>query len=363
MKLKLKSLIGLASAGLVAGGMLAASGAAQADHAINIRIASGHPPTVVYAGLMKNFFQTELKKAVESKTSHKVNFIEGYSGSIVKVFDTFEGVQNGVVDIGGFCYCFEASKLPMHAFQIMLPFGTMDPVQSVGAAAEIYEQFPSLAERFQGFDQTLLAIIGDGGYNLGTNFEWKTLDDLKGHKILGAGLNLNWMSQAGVGIVPVTDGLPGWYQKIKTGVAEGGIMFPSAWGPVFKLHEVGKFYTTIGFGSITWHGLVVNNRFWAGLPADVKPVVQEVAGRFQTLTGSANKVGYEKDMAWLKANITVSELPADVRLGWAKGLSAWPQQHADALEKDGFPAKKVLNAYLDAAEKQGYTWPVRYVVK
>lgn len=362
VKLTTKSLFGFAAAALTAGGMLAASTSAQAE-TINIRIASGHPPTVVYAGLMKNFFQPELKKAIESKTDHKVNFIEGYSGSIVKVFDTFEGVQNGVVDIGGFCYCFEASKLPMHAFQIMLPFGTMDPVQSVGAAAEIYEQYPSLAKRFQGFDQTLIAIIGDGGYNLGTNFPWKKLEDLKGHKILGAGLNLNWMKQAGIGIVPVTDGLPGWYQKIKTGVAEGGIMFPSAWGKTFGLWEVGKYYTTIGFGSITWHGLTVNNRFWDKLPADVKPVVQEVAGRFQALTGSANKAGYEKDMAWLKQNITVSELPADVRLGWAKGLAHWPQKHADDLESKGFPAKKILNSYLNAAEKQGYKWPVRYVVK
>ena len=73
---------------------------------ITIRIASGHPPTVVYAGLMKSFFQPELKKAIESKTSHKVKFIEGYSGSIVKVFDTFEGIQNGIVDVGGFCFCF-----------------------------------------------------------------------------------------------------------------------------------------------------------------------------------------------------------------------------------------------------------------
>lgn len=363
MKLKTKSFIGFAAAALTAAGMLAASSSAQADHTITIRIASGHPPTVVYAGLMKNFFQPELKKAIESKTSHKVNFIEGYSGSIVKVFDTFEGVQNGVVDIGGFCYCFEASKLPMHAFQIMLPFGTMDPVQSVAAAADIYEQFPSLAKRFQGFDQTLLAIIGDGGYNLGTNFAWEKLDDLKGHKILGAGLNLNWMKQAGVGIVPITDGLPGWYQKIKTGVAEGGIMFPSAWGKTFGLWEVGKFYTTIGFGSITWHGLTINNRFWDKLPADVKPVLQEVSGRFQALTGSANKIGYKKDMDWLRKNITVTDLPADVRLNWAKGLSAWPQKHADDLEGEGFPAKKILNAYLVAAEKQGYTWPVRYVVK
>ncbi|MBT6308263.1 MAG: hypothetical protein HOJ20_00380, partial [Rhodospirillaceae bacterium] len=106
--------------GTIAGSMVAASAPSVAD-TINIRIASGHPPTVVYAGLMKNFFQPELKKAIEAKTDHTVNFIEGYSGSIVKVFDTFEGVQNGVVDIGGFCYCFEASKLPMHAFQIMLP--------------------------------------------------------------------------------------------------------------------------------------------------------------------------------------------------------------------------------------------------
>ncbi|MBT3551768.1 MAG: hypothetical protein HOH80_08440, partial [Rhodospirillaceae bacterium] len=121
-----KTMLGAAAVGLLAGSLAAV---APADaKTLNIRIASGHPPTVVYAGLMKNFFQPELKKAIEAKTSHKVNFIEGYSGSIVKVFDVLEGVQNGVVDIGGYCYCFEASKLKMHAFQIMLPFGTMDPV-------------------------------------------------------------------------------------------------------------------------------------------------------------------------------------------------------------------------------------------
>jgi TRAP-type C4-dicarboxylate transport system substrate-binding protein len=361
MNLLKKSLLGLAAIGFVAGSLATAPGADAKT--INVRIGSGHPPTVVYAGLMKNFFQTELKKAVEAKTSHKINFIEGYSGSIVKVFEVFEGVQNGVIDVGGFCYCFEASKLKMHAFQIMLPFGTMDPVQSVAIATSVYKQFPSLAKRFQKFNQTLLAIIGDGGYNLGTNFDWNSVGDLKGHKILGAGLNLNWMKQAGIGIIPVTDGLPGWYQKIKTGVAEGGIMFPSAWGPVFKLHEVGKYYTTIGFGSITWHALTVNNRFWKGLPAEVKPIFMEVADRYRVLTGTFNKKGYEKDMAWLRKNITVKELGPGPRLAWAKKLAKWPQMHANTLEKEGMPAKAILNATLDAAEKVGYKWPVRYVVK
>jgi TRAP-type C4-dicarboxylate transport system substrate-binding protein len=330
---------------------------------IVIRIGSGHPPTVVYAGLMKNYFQPELKKAIESQTDHTVKFIEGYSGSITKVFDTFEGIQNGVLDIGGFCFCFEASKLPMHAFQIMLPFGTMDPEQSVTIANNVYKQFPSLEEAFQKYDQTMLARIGDGGYNLGTNFEWKELSDLEGHKILGAGLNLNWMEQANIGIIPVTDGLPGWYQKIKTGLAEGGIMFPSAWGPVFKLHEVGEFYTTIGFGSITWHALNVNNRFWDRLPPEVQPIMREVAERYSVQTGVFNKIGYKKDMDWLRENITVSDLPDSVRLDWAKRLKDWPQQYANELEAAGYPAKAILNATLDEAEKLGYTWPVRYVIE
>ena len=95
--------------GLIVAGSLGLPSISSAKEIV-IRIGSGHPPTVVYAGLMKNFFQPELKKAIEANTDHTVKFIEGYSGSITKVFDTFEGIQNGVLDIGGFCFCFEASK-------------------------------------------------------------------------------------------------------------------------------------------------------------------------------------------------------------------------------------------------------------
>ncbi len=64
-----------------------------------------------------------------------------------------------------------------------------------------------------------------------------------------------------------------------------------------------------------------------------------------------------------RRNITVSDQPASVRLEWAKKLAHWPQKYANELEGKGFPAKAILNATLDAAEKVGYTWPVRYVIK
>ena len=343
-----------------AAAMLGIAGAASAE-TITLRIASGHPPGVVYAGLMKNFFQPELKKAVESRTSHKVQFVEGYSGSIVKVYETFEGVQNGIVDIGGFCYCFEPSNLKMHAFQVMLPFGTMDPTISLKVAQDVYREVPYLTNVFEEkFNQKLLARIADGGYNLGTSFDWNKVEDLKSIKIAGAGLNLNWLKYAGV--TPVQGSLPEAYTGMKTHIYEGWIMFPSAWVNL-KLYEPGPFYTLIGFGSITWHGLTINLDKWNSLPKDFQEVLVEVAAAYEEKTGSNNKERYAKDVETLKGKISVKQLDASVTKAWAESLKDWPQAYANELEAEGLPAKKVMNLVLDSAEKHGHTWPVRYVVK
>jgi TRAP-type C4-dicarboxylate transport system substrate-binding protein len=139
---------------------------------------------------MTTFFVPEVTKRVAEKTQHKVEFIEGYGGAMVKVADTLEGVQSGVVDIGGYCFCFEPSNLPLHAFQVMLPFGTMSPEKSVKMARAVYNKVPYLSQVFEDkYNQRLLAVIADNGYNLGTSFDWSTINDLKGKKIAGAGLN------------------------------------------------------------------------------------------------------------------------------------------------------------------------------
>ena len=119
-------------------GLLGAS-AASAEN-IRLRIASGHPAVNTYVNLMQNFFVPEVSKRVAARTQHKVEFVEGYGGSMVKVADTLEGVQSGLIDIGGYCFCFEASNLPLNAFQVMLPFGTMNSETSVKLATKAYRQ-------------------------------------------------------------------------------------------------------------------------------------------------------------------------------------------------------------------------------
>ncbi len=125
------------TAALIGCALLTASSAYSED--IRLRIASGHPTANTYVALMQNFFVPEVTKRVAARTKHKVHFIESYGGSTVKVADTLEGVQSGIVDIGGYNTGFEPSNLPLHAFQVMLPFGTMDPVVSLKVARAVYE--------------------------------------------------------------------------------------------------------------------------------------------------------------------------------------------------------------------------------
>jgi C4-dicarboxylate-binding protein DctP len=347
----------LAFAALAAG---LAKPAAAED--IRLRIASGHPAVNTYVNLMQTFFVPEVTKRVAERTKHKVEFIEGYGGSMVKVADTLEGVQSGIIDIGGYCFCFEPSNLPLHAFQVMLPFGTMSSEMSVKLARRVYDQVPFLSKVFEDkYSQKLIALISDNGYNLTTTFDWNTVADLKGRKLAGAGLNLKWLEYAGA--VPVQSSLPEAYTSMQTGVYNGWIMFPS--GVVnFKLNEVSKYYTEIGFGAITWHGLTINRNRFNRLPKEVQDIILEVGREYEAKTGTVNDANYPKQIEQLKSvGAVVKKLPDSVAQEWATSLKGWPQEKAAELDKAGMPGTQVLKLTLEEAEKLGHKWPVRYEVK
>lgn len=327
-----------------------------------LRIASGHPAVNTYVNLLNTFFVPEVTKRVAERTKHKVEFIEGYGGAMVKVSDTLAGVQSGIIDIGGYCFCFEPSNLPLHAFMVMLPFGTMSSENSVKLARTVYDKVPFMSKVFEDkYNQKLLALISDNGYNLTTTFDWNTVSDLKGRKIAGAGLNLKWLEYAGV--VPVQSSLPEAYTSMQTGVYNGWIMFPS--GVVnFKLHEVSKYYTETGFGAITWHGLTINKARFAKLPPEVQAIILEVSKEYEAKTGTVNDANYPKQIEQLKSlGAVVKKVPDSVAVEWAQSLKNWPQEKATELDAKGLPASQVLKLALEEAEKLGHKWPVRYEIK
>ncbi|HSG66563.1 MAG TPA: hypothetical protein VLD39_16255, partial [Gammaproteobacteria bacterium] len=134
---------------VLAVGLAASSVAANAE-LITLRVGSGHPAgAIVYATGMRDYLVPELRRRVAEETSHELRIIEGYAGSIASVAETLEAVQVGMLDIGGYCTCFEPAKLFLHNFSYFVPFGPQTGETGVQFARQVYDAHPWLEEQLR----------------------------------------------------------------------------------------------------------------------------------------------------------------------------------------------------------------------
>ncbi len=335
---------------------------ASAD-TFTLRIGSGHPsaPTV-FVGQIEKFFVPEVVKRVKARTGHTVQFIEAYGGSVAKPAETLVAVESGLLDIGAFCVCFEASRLPLNNFPYWVPFGPPSGIVALRAARKVYDEFPQLTEGLEKkHGQRVLGIGGLDNYNLGTTFAWDKLTDLKGHKIAAAGPNLPWLQ--GSGAVGVSTTLPEVYNSLKTGVFEGIIMYPSGYFGS-KFYEPAPHYKLAGLGAVAVYPMTMNIRSFNRLPKEVQAILVEVGREYETRQGpemdASNKAGLEKMAA---AGTKITEVSADARRAWAQGLKDWPNKMAKDTDKLGLPGSKVLEAYLRHLKEEGWAGPIDYAVQ
>ncbi|SMY08048.1 C4-dicarboxylate TRAP transporter substrate-binding protein [Flavimaricola marinus] len=353
----LKGTVGLA----VLAGAVGAAMPAIAD-TFTLRIGSGHPNgPAIYVTDTANFFVPEVVRRVAEETEHEIEFVEGYGGAIAGVAETLEAVQNGILDIGAYCMCFEPAKLFLHNFPYYAPFGPGDSAANVANVRAVYDQVPWLTEQFSAeYDQQLLGLHGWDNYHLGTTNPWATVADLQGVKIGGAGPNLPWLEFAGA--IPVQSTLPDGYMSLQTGVYDGWLMFPSAYLG-FKFYEPSPYYTLIGFGPMAVNALTINTRSMERLPEDVQAIIREVGAAYEAQAGESLNAAQARGLTGLtEAGATVTTLGDDVRAEWAESLVSFPNQQAKDADGRGMPGTEVMNAYLAAVTASGYEWPVDYAI-
>lgn len=343
----------------VIAGMMAIAAPAFAD-SFTLRIGSGHPqgPTP-YVNTMSDFFAAEVSRRVGENTDHEVKFIEAYGGAIAGVADTLESVQQGILDIGAFCICFEPSKMYLHNFPYYLAFGPEKSSDAITAARSVYEANPWLKDVvLEEYGQHFLGLGVWDNYHLGTKNEWTSIEDLKGVKIGGAGPNLPWLDY--ISAIPVQSTLPEGYLALKTGVYDGWLMVPSAYNG-FKFFEPAPYYTLIGFGAMPVIMMTMNERKMASLPEEVQAIIVEVGAEWEERNGAAMDAVQASGLAALSENgAIVKELSQDVRIEWAQSLSEFPKLQAAEAAGRGLPAVQVMQSYIDAAKAGGHDWPVEY---
>lgn len=343
--------------------LAALGGTAAIAETFTLRVGSGHPNgPAVYVADVANYFVPEVKRRVAEETEHEIEFVEGYGGAIAGVAETLEAVQNGILDVGAYCICFEPAKLFLHNFPYYAPFGPQDSDQEMKATRAVYDAVPWLTDTFvNDYKQELLGLHGWDNYHLGTTEPWDTVEDLKGVKVGGAGPNLPWLEFAGA--VPVQSTLPDGYLSLQTGVYSGWLMFPSAYLG-FKFYEPSPHYTLIGFGAMGVNALTMNSRSMAKLPEDVQAIIRDVGRGYEDQAGASLNGRQASGLAGLKdVGAQIKELSQEARAGWAQSLASFPSQQAKEADGRNMPGTEVMKAYLAAVDATGYPWPFKYTIE
>ncbi|SHJ73221.1 TRAP-type C4-dicarboxylate transport system, substrate-binding protein [Shimia gijangensis] len=339
----------VATAGLTAAPMAFAE-------TMNVTVVAGHPPVFRWVKHTSQTFIPAVNAALEG-TGHTINWSEQYGGSLAKVGEELEAVEEGLAEIGLVSSLFDPAKLAPQNVTYFTPFVVSDSTL-VGEWMDKLQA--SNADMQAAWDANGLVYLGGAigidDYLLMTNFPITSIADLDGHKIGAPGPAVNWLK--GTGAVGVSGNLTTYYNEIKTGVYDGVIVFASAALPG-KLHEVAPYITKVGFGAQYAGGIAVNKDWFEGLDPVVQQALRDAA--------EADRVAYHADLdasvtkflgIMESQGATVTEVDDAFRKEWADGMDNVAKLWVEKLNAAGVDGNAVLVDYMDTMRAAGAT-PVR----
>ncbi|MEC5208075.1 C4-dicarboxylate-binding protein DctP [Vogesella perlucida] len=145
-----------------------------------------------------------------------------------------------------------------------------------------------------------LAFWDNGFKVLSANKPLKSPADVKGLKMRIQSSKVLEEQMRSMGALPQVMAFSETYQALQTGVVDGTENPPSNMFTQ-KMHEVQKHATVTNHGYLGY-AVIVNKKFWDGLPADVRTILD---GAMKDATNYANKIAKQEndeDLAKIKAS-------------------------------------------------------------
>ena len=103
----------------------------------------------------------------------------------------------------------------------------------------------------------------------------------------------------------------------------------------------------------------MNADVWAGLPDEIKDVLQQVAIEYRDhVAGIAMDRAEESRQAYIDGGGTIVEMSQEERQAWADSMPNIAAEWAANLDSTGAPGTEMLNAYMGKLTDAGFT-PLR----
>ena len=340
-------------------GLLATPVAAAAQEEIPLIIASSHPTTVPWIGMIKTNFMPKVDEILAGTGNYKIAWQEAFGGQLYKANATLTSVEQGVTDIGWVFSYLEAPKMPLSQVTAYTPFATNSPPAQLDTMRELYETVPEFKQEWEQYNIVLLGMTGSDSYDLFTKSPVRALDDLSGLKISAPGPLGTWLR--GLGANAVDGALPTFYTDIQTGISDGVLSLAMGVLPV-RLYEVAPYITRVNAGVVFSGGLAINKDTWDGLPEEVQTALRQAGEAYSEAHAEDLVTRHEAALQKIvelgkdqSTPVVIADMPADQRQAWVDALPDLAGEWVTQASARGLPAKAFINAYLEGLVSRGET--------
>ncbi|MGQ9661782.1 MAG: TRAP transporter substrate-binding protein [Kiritimatiellia bacterium] len=238
-------------------------------------------------------------KEIEKRSEGRVAIAIFPAGSLTKAEQCFQGVVDGVSDIGMSCFAYTRGRFPFLE-GLDLPLGYPDGMTATRIANAMVRKY--MPEELK--DVHVLYVHAHGPGILATKKEVRTLEDLKGLKVRATGLSKKIVEA--LGGTPVAMSQPETYDALAKGVVEATLC-PIETLKGWKQGEVIKYVVDSRIVGYTTAMFVVMNRAkWAALPEDIQKIFSDVS------TGWVARHGEAWDEADRQGRAFVTELKREI---------------------------------------------------
>ncbi|NLJ81479.1 MAG: TRAP transporter substrate-binding protein [Firmicutes bacterium] len=314
---------------------------------VNLSYAHFFPDVHIMSKEIVDAWAEEIEKATDGRVT-----VTNYPGeTLLKADKTYEGVIEGVADIGLSFFSYNRGRFPLMEAVEMPGI----PYNNATAAAAAGFDFARMMEPEE-LKDTKLLMVGTSGpiHAITKGKQVVTLEDMKGLELQTTGISA--LAAEALGAIPVAMPMSETYEALSRGVITGYL------GPVealegFRLADEIDYATICKFIYSGLYYITMNKDKFESLPDEIQDIIVETSDKFQKdavagIFDVMNKQAYEYS---LDKGIEFSMLSDEEAERWIEQLI--PIQEDYVNTDDGLPRKEALELAKELAEKYNKEFP------
>ena len=319
---------------------------ANAEEVIQLTAIDGFAENASWVRLFIDYYMTEVDRRLAETGDYRIKWNKAFGGTIAKTSEVLDALKHDLADIGIVTTPFHPDKVPFYNLAYVTPFVTTDIGLVARTISQLADRYPQVKRVWDDHNQVYITTTGMiDTYEILLAEKPESLQDLKGTKIGGVGLNLRYLE--GLEATGVTSTLVDWYNSIGTGLLDGVVVWSEAVID-YKLHEVAPFMLDVRLGAVTSMVVNINRRTYERLPEEVrKIVIDTVIDYREVLAKNTDELGQQSRNEYERLGGTIIPLTTQQRHQWASRIPNMAQEWAEDLERRGLPGHQILKDYMD----------------